>query len=84
MSLTAPDGSGVTYAGAMLTVRREINLCGLDITEVGPRRAVTRAVILEIAGRERSREKASLLAERMAGILRTPSSGSPGRREWQS
>jgi hypothetical protein len=51
VSLTAPDGSGVTYAEAMLTIRREINLCELDIAEVGPRKAVTRFVIFEIAGR---------------------------------
>jgi hypothetical protein len=57
VSLITPDGSGVTYVEAMLTVRREINLCELDIAEVGPRRAVTRAaVILEIADREIGRE----------------------------
>jgi hypothetical protein len=82
MLLIAPDGSGVTHAEAMLTVRRGINLCELEITEVGPIRAVTRAVILEIAGRERGREKTSLLAERMAGDLRTTSSRSPCRRKW--
>jgi hypothetical protein len=57
VSLITPDGSGVTYVEAMLTVRREINFCELDIAEVGPRRAVARAaVILEIAGREIGRE----------------------------
>lgn len=70
VSLTAPDGSVVTFAEAMLTVRIEIKRSELDIAKVGTRSAVTRAVILEIAGPKRGSEKASLLAERMAGVLR--------------
>lgn len=57
VSVTAPDGSGVTYADAMLTVRREINCSELNIAKVDTRSVVTRAVILEIAGREREVER---------------------------
>lgn len=59
VSLTVLDGSGVTYTVALLMVRREINLFEFDIAEVRLRRAVTGALILKIAGREKIREKLS-------------------------
>lgn len=67
--LTILEGSRVTYDEAMSRVRREIELSDLGIVEVRPRRAVTGALIFEIAGDEGGR-KASLLAERMADVLR--------------
>jgi hypothetical protein len=70
VSLTVPENAGITYAEAMTRVRREENLGELDITNIRPRRAATGALILEIPGREEGREKASLLAERMASVLR--------------
>jgi hypothetical protein len=71
------------YRRAILVVRREIKLSDFDIVEVRPRKMVMGAVILEIASPERGREKASFLAERIAGILRM-TSGSPCRREWRN
>lgn len=67
--LTILEGSRVTYNEAMSRVRREIKLSDLGIAEVRLRRAVTGALILEIAGDEGGR-KAALLAERMADVLR--------------
>jgi hypothetical protein len=63
------DGSGFTYREAMSMVRREIKRSDLDIAKVRPRRAVTGALIFEIADQDVGR-KASLLAERMAIVLR--------------
>jgi hypothetical protein len=57
--------------GARLVVRREIKLTDLGIAEMRPRRAVTGALIFEIAGQDAS-SKASRLAEKMAGALRDP------------
>jgi hypothetical protein len=60
--------------GARSVVRREIKLTDLGITEMPrsqPRRAVTGALIFEIAGQDAS-SKASRLAEKMAGALRDP------------
>jgi hypothetical protein len=68
------------YRKAILVVKREIKLSDFDIVEVRPRKVVMGAVILEIASPERGRERASLLAERMAGVLRI-TSGSP---EWRN
>lgn len=59
VSLTVLDGSGVTYTVALLMVRREVNLFEFDIAEVRLRRAVTGALILKIADREKIREKLS-------------------------
>jgi hypothetical protein len=70
VSLIVKDGSGFRYRRAMSVVSREIKLSDLDIAEVRPRKAATGVGILEIAGRERSREKASFKAERMAGVFR--------------
>jgi hypothetical protein len=42
----------------------------LRITDIRPRRAATGALILDIPGREGGHEKASLLVERMASLLR--------------
>lgn len=67
--LTILEGSSVTYNEAMSRIRREIELSDLGIAEMRPRRAVTGALILEITGDEGGR-KASLLAERMADVLR--------------
>jgi hypothetical protein len=83
VSLTVKDGSSFMYRRAILVVRREIKLSDFDIVEVRPRKVVMGAVILEIASPERGREKASFLAERIAGILRM-TSGSPCRREWRN
>jgi hypothetical protein len=47
-----------------------VNLDELQITDIRLRRAATGALILEIPGREGGHEKASLLAERMASVLR--------------
>ncbi|XP_043604804.1 uncharacterized protein LOC122577543 [Bombus pyrosoma] len=69
VSLTAKDGSGFRYREAMSVFSREIKLFDLDIAEVRPRKAITGTVILEIAGRGRGREKALLMAERMADVF---------------
>jgi hypothetical protein len=53
----------------MSVVKREIKPIDLGIAEMRPRRAVTGAIIFEIAGHDAS-SKASRLAEKMAGALR--------------
>jgi hypothetical protein len=68
--VTVPENATITYAEAMTRVRREVNLDELQITDIQPRRAATGALILEIPCREGGHEKASLLAERMASVLR--------------
>jgi hypothetical protein len=69
VALTVRDSSGFTYRNAMSVVRREIKPIDLGIAEMRPRRAVTGALIFEIAGHDAS-SKASRLAEKMAGALR--------------
>jgi hypothetical protein len=68
--LTVPENAGITYAEAMTRVRREMNLHELRITDIRPRRATTRALILEISDQDGGHEKALLQAERMASVLR--------------
>jgi hypothetical protein len=69
VALTVRNSSGFTYRNAMSVVKREIKPIDLGIAEMRPRRAVTGAIIFEIAGHDAS-SKASRLAEKMAGALR--------------
>jgi hypothetical protein len=70
VSVTVPENAAITYAEAMTRVRREVSLDELQVTDIRPRRAETGALILEIPGREGGHEKASLLAEHVANVLR--------------
>jgi hypothetical protein len=75
------EKAGITYAESMTRVQREVNLDELQITDIRPRKAATGALILEIPGREGGHEKASLLAERMASVLRdTPAKAAVPRK----
>jgi hypothetical protein len=70
VSVTVLENAAITYAEAMARVRREVNLDELQITDIRSRMAATGALISEIPGREGGHEKASLLTERMASVLR--------------
>ncbi|XP_043588288.1 uncharacterized protein LOC122570257 [Bombus pyrosoma] len=68
VTLTLTEGANMSYADVVSTARRTIPLGEIGLQSVRMKKAVTGAIVIRVPG-DKDREKASLLATRLAGVL---------------
>ncbi|XP_050597870.1 uncharacterized protein LOC126925908 [Bombus affinis] len=68
VTLTLNEGANMSYADVVTTARRAIPLGEIGVQAVTMKKAVTGAIVIRVPG-AKDREKASILATRLAGVL---------------
>jgi hypothetical protein len=68
VTLTPSEGSKMSYADVITTARQNIPFAEIGVESVDMKRAMTGAIIIKVPG-DKDREKASLLAPRLAKVL---------------
>ena len=68
VTLTLSEGANMSYANVVSTARRTIPLGEIGLQAVRMKKAVTGGIVIRVPG-DKDREKASLLATRLAGVL---------------
>ena len=68
VTLTLSEGANMSYADVVTTARRAIPLGEIGVQAVTMKKAMTGAIVIRVPG-DKDREKASILATRLASVL---------------